>query len=387
MNRIATLIFFALIVFAVFPANAQPALQPTNLAVEVYYYPKEAPAYLVVSPTNSRPGHAFYGRFKRTPDWKEPAGSMSVSAIDIKVLLNNAGGVTAIVSVLKGKLLQEQESVGSYTIREREKVRVEELTKFGVEPFELSLVRVSASGVVPIFVSESRAIELVSIEPILATLPTYRLVLRNVSSKDIAQLRISAGPVDQPHLSAQREGKEGAPLIRAGGTVELTMRTATRAVPAPGGFTPFTPAGQEIRVSTVIYGDGTYDGDAEDVAQFRAVKVAKRIQLTRTAALFRDALANQQTSEAVLPSLLRRVEQLSTEVDPTDVENILRDFPTVAAKRNELRDLIEIELRQLKKDAAEEVRDFQGRGASAGAFTNWLELSAARYEEWVARLG
>lgn len=383
----ATTLFFSLvaIVLVTTQAAAQAALPPTNLAVEVYYYPGEAPSYLVVSPSNSTPGRAFYVRFKRTPAWKDPAGTLPVDAVDIKVLLND-GSVKAIVSVLRGNLHEQQEDVGSYAIREREKIRIEELKRFGVEPFDLALVRVAASGVTPQFVSKSRSIELVSIQPVLATLPSYRLVVRNVSNKNIRAIKLEAGPEDRSKVSALRQGKDGEPLIVAGGTVELAMRSLTKAVSAPEGYKPVSAENQVILISTVIYNDLSYDGDAETAALFRSAHLANKIQIPRIIASYQAALASQDKPEEVLSSLAKRIELLDTEVKPEDLQGLLKDFPALAGKRDELSHTIAFELSYVKKDAVEEIQRFSSGSGTAGPVKAWLESMKVRYELWLSRL-
>src|SRR2546423_14730060 len=71
--------------FLILNAKAQTgAAQPTNLALEIQYYPGEPPSYLTVPPADSRPTGAWYGRFKRAPDWKPPLGSQPVYAVNIQ---------------------------------------------------------------------------------------------------------------------------------------------------------------------------------------------------------------------------------------------------------------------------------------------------------------
>lgn len=388
MIRTTTLIFwFALILVARTPAAAQTILPPTNLAVEVYYYPGEAPAYLVVSPANATPGRAFYSRFKRLKNWKDAAGVLPVTAVDIKLMLNeDSGGVRAIVSAFRGKVHEQQQDVGAYAIREGEKIRVEELSRFGIEPFELALVRVTATSDPPSFSSASSSIELVSIRALVTTFPTYQMVLRNVAPKNIRAIRIEAGPRDRPGLLTLREGKDGEPLITAGSSAEITMRIVTRAVPAPGGFTPVSPDNQVIRILAIIYDDQSFDGDAETVAQYRAVKLAERIQLTRVVAAFEEALTSSAKSEELIRALVNRIERLSTDVSPDDVQRIIQEFPNMTAKRDELRNTMAFELGYFRKDVVDDINRFKSGAVMESSLRPWLESSKERYLRWLARL-
>ena len=54
--RVVALVFVVGLL-AVSTTTAQPnAAKPTNLALEVHFYPGEPPAYVTVPPANSRPG-------------------------------------------------------------------------------------------------------------------------------------------------------------------------------------------------------------------------------------------------------------------------------------------------------------------------------------------
>src|SRR6266404_4007254 len=84
---------------------------------------------------------------------------------------------------------EEEKDVAVYTLREGEEIRVRELTQFGVEPFGVKLVRATSSDTnLPSVISNAKSIELVTIQANLSTLPSYRLALRNVSSKNVSAI-------------------------------------------------------------------------------------------------------------------------------------------------------------------------------------------------------
>src|SRR6266851_7028632 len=154
MLRIRALtVAFAIGLLTIVTANGQSPIgngldltpPPTNLVVEVYYYPNEPPAYMVVAPVNSPPGGSWFGRFQQLPGWQVPAGALPVTAVDIKTLLTG-NDVRVSISVFMGGLHEQEKSVAVYSLREGEKLRVRELAQFGVEPFELALVRVAPAN-------------------------------------------------------------------------------------------------------------------------------------------------------------------------------------------------------------------------------------------------
>ena len=361
---------------------------PTNLIVEVYYYPPEPPAYMTVSPANSPPGGSWFARFRRVPGWQVPPGALPVNAVNIKTLLTG-NTVRVSISVLLGKLHEQEKSVAEYSLRQGEKVRVLELAQFGVEPFELALVRVaSASADLPQVVSKALAIELVTIQANLSTLPSYRLVLRNVSVKNVRAIMVRTVQNRSIKLSGFEGGKEGAPLIPAGGTAEINHPADTRATATPGGYKPLTPENQIIEISTAIFDDGSFEGEEYEAIIYRALLKGQKAQLIRVVALFQEASENGQPDPANLFESLRNgVAQLKTDADPVALQELLNDFPAFT-KKAELKDAIEFQMLYLRKNVLDDIGQFQVRYSplDSNSFQAWLVASKRRYADWLSRL-
>src|SRR5437899_1545972 len=128
-------VLIAFAVLATPPAMAQQ-LPPESspLALEVYFYPKEPPAYQTIPAASPR--GAWYARFGHVRGWTQPPGSPAVTAVNIKSELAE-GSVRVWVSVFLGELHEQENKVSSYVLHEGEKVTVGELARVGVEPFEI----------------------------------------------------------------------------------------------------------------------------------------------------------------------------------------------------------------------------------------------------------
>lgn len=375
--------------FAIASGNGQdPAPAPTNLVVEVYYYRPEPPAYMPVSPANSPPGGSWFARFRRVPGWQVAPGALPVNAVDIRTVLTG-NTVRASISVLMGRLHEKEKSVAVYSLRQGEKVRVLELAQFGVEPFELVLVRVaSASPDLPRFVSKAPAIELVTIQANLSTLPSHGLVLRNVSVKNVRAIMVRTVQNRSIKVSGIDEGKEGAPLIPAGGTAEITQPALTRATVTPGGYEPVTPENQIIEISTAIFDDGSFEGEEAEAIRYRARLKGQRAQLIRVVALFQEASENGQQNPANLLDALRNgVAQLKTDAEPVALQELLNDFPAFT-KKAELKDAIEFAMLYLRKNVLADIGRFQAQHSTmdSDSLQAWLAASKQRYVGWLSRL-
>jgi len=139
MKRISLLSF--LILFSIGPTlntvAQESAPAPTRLTLEVTFYPRRKPGYQTVPGPNAKPGGAWFGLFARIKSWQSPAGAPPVEAV--RVVSNvEADGVRVTVSTLSGsKALENEQQVGTYLIHETEKITVEELRRFGIEPFAI----------------------------------------------------------------------------------------------------------------------------------------------------------------------------------------------------------------------------------------------------------
>ena len=147
-------------------------------------------------------------------------------------------------------------------MREDESVSVQELERFGVEPFRIRLKRLSPAVThQPVVRSLAKSLEIVGIEPLTSTLPRYKLTVRNLSDKDIMALSLHVLGGGLSVMSSMPHGQEGLPLIRAGSFFESIQPLKTKSVQTPGGFTPDSPSSQATVIMAVIFEDGSYEGD------------------------------------------------------------------------------------------------------------------------------
>ncbi len=363
---------------------------PTNLAVEVYYYPKEPPAYMTVAPSTSPPIGAYYTRFGHVPGWTASADSPSIGGVDIRPVLSG-DRVRITVSVLFGRLNEQEKQLAVCTLREGEKVRVQELSQFGIEPFELALVRVApVNAELPRVVSKAKSIELLTIQANLSTLASHRLVLRNLSNKNVTAITIRQGQGDHLFTTGTRQGKEGQPLIPAADVAEIFSRAPTRASATPAGYKPATPDNLTIEISMALFDDGSFEGDAESAAISSAARKASKAQLARIVKLLQEAVEETRSSDPLnsLDYLRKQLEGLSNEAEPVFLKEMRQEFPGFGKKPGDLKDLIEVEMRLTKQDVQEDIRRFQLQNPTpdSNSLRTWLLASKQRYEAWLSRL-
>jgi hypothetical protein len=387
----AGIIAAAFVLLATLTATAQPnPAQPTHLALEVYYFGSEPPAYVAVQPANSSPNGSWFARFKRVPGWTVPAGSLQVTAVNFRPTLDG-DAVRVSVSVFLGTRHEEEKGIATYTLREGEKILVQELTQFGVEPFGVKLVRVKpAEANLPTVISKAKSIELVTIQANLSTLPSYRVALRNLSSKNVSAIGLNVVQGGRTILSGMPQGKEGAPLIPAGGVAEVYSFGATRAAATPGGFDPVEPPNQHIEITMAAFEDGSFEGDVDRAAGFRGFVKGRKIQLRRLVDVFAAILEDDNSDPSSSLDLLRsKVNALSIEADSQAVREVASEFSALAnGPKRDLTSAIEASMNGVRRDAQQNIAQFHLKNPNldASGLHAWLLASKEKYEAWLARL-
>ena len=391
MPKALAIAFFLVLLATLTASGQQNSSAPSRLALEVYHFPNEPPTYIVVPPSGSEPAGAWTPRFRRVSGWKDPEGSLPVYAVNVQTV--HAGdGVKVLVSVMLGeKRLEQEKSVGIYDLREGERIIVREAAKFGVEPFEIALIRVAPMGAdLPRVISKVKSIEVVAIEPVLSTLPSNRLALRNLSNKNISALRIRILEQGRTQISSLPQGEEGRPLIPAGGVSEFTEPVATKAVATPGGYKPESSSDQVIEISSAVFDDASFEGDIEPAITYRSFIKGRKLQLTNMIKLFDKALQNDSSDPVSVLELLRKdVAALKIETDATAVQEVVAEFPSLTGKSGPgIKTAIEVAMTGVRKDTLTLIQTAQLSDPAMQfvSFQAWLTAIKQRYEVWLSRL-
>lgn len=381
--------FIAVVLFAAQAAVAQQVPpDPSPLALEVHFYPNEAPAYQPVA-SSSRSG-AWYARFGHVRNWVQPANSPAVTAVNIRSELAE-NGVRIWVSVFFGELHEQERPVSSYVLHEGEQTTVQELAQLGVVPFEIKAVRLTPSiSEVPQFFSKAHSIEVVVMQPNFSSMPSYDVVVRNLSTRSVNALQVRVMQAGRPQTISMPQGKEGAPLIAPGGTYEFKAHLAYRAMPGPNGYAPAILPNQVIEISTAAFADDLFEGDSEPAMAFTAFQKGRKIQLARVIDLFQKVShAIDSASSATVASFKNEVAMLSLEPDQPAVDDVHAKFPLITDKDGQrLKHLIALGMKGVRDNVLNELGQFElrNRRSDGAVFGVWLTSARNRYEAWFARL-
>jgi hypothetical protein len=391
------LIFLATMVLAWLnpSADATPSQQRRytkpagpRLALEVTTHRDRPPTYQPVIGHNSKPTSATYTLFRRVPSWTPPAGSLPVKSVNIRYSLEG-DAVRIEVSVFLG---EQVELISTHLIHENEKITISELTRFGVEPFEVKLVRVPNSHTThPLITSQAKSIAVIDIKPRNTPLPSYSVTLQNLSGQNVMALGVEVRVDGQKRRISMPQGEEGGPLIAPGAVYRLSASVPTDALLASESSRPYSNPNLEILITAAVFENNSYEGDAKTAALFRAYTIGRKIQVARLLPLMKaGADPTESDVSAAVNRLKTQVSSLSEEAETSVVDRLLEDFPTQSADEKErLKRGIEAALKIVKRDLLNDLQKFAELGSQsldAQAFQTWLRVNKEKYEKWLARL-
>lgn len=289
--------------------------------------------------------------------------------------------------------MENEQQVGTYLLRETEKIRIDELRRVGIEPFEIKLIRVNPNVplVPPVILKGVESVVVVNAMAKETTLPSYRIILRNQSSKDIVALGVDVVAGGKVEMASKPRGIDGQPLIPTGKEYWLTVAAPNRAQPIPGGYVPISPSDQQIQIKAVVFNDGTHEGDAETAAAVRGYQAGEKMELPRLIPLLENAL---NSSNADLTDGLRNLESqvssVGSDAEPQMVQSLASEFSQTSSSISRvIKGTMEVTATTIKSNLLKEIHTLQNEESktlNADLYRTWLTKTKERYEKWLARL-
>jgi hypothetical protein len=390
-------LFILLTIVLTVPAATAFAQQdvspPTRLALEVTFLSGRNPAYQTVPGPESKPSGAWYALFGRMESWRAPTGTQKIEAVRV-ISRVEGDAVSVIVSTLSGsKALENEQPVGTYLIRETEKISIDDLKRFGIEPFQIKLVRVNPNipPVPPVILKGVESIVVINSMAKQSTLPSYRINLLNQSNKNIVGLGVEVMVGGKVQLSSKPRGSDGQSLIPAGNDYWLSVSAPTRAQPTADGYAPTSPSDQQIQIKAAVFDDGTYEGDTETAVAISGFRAGEKMVLARLIPLLESALnaSNADLNEA-LKNLESQVSSVDSDADPQIVQSLTSQFPPASdARKKEIKTMVGVSATTLKSNLLKEIQTLGNESAqslNADLYRTWLTKTRERYEKWLSRL-
>jgi hypothetical protein len=327
------------------------------------------------------------------PPPASPRGEASPSVWTLIVTAQPDGDMWRVnVSVRLGEYYDgEAKQVAAYVLRTNERAEVSEVMPYGVKPFRVGVVKVSAASARPPRVmnrTESILVEKLEARPLPEP---YQLSLKNRSGKDVLAIQINSHKGGR--FSALRWHEEGRsrPLIKAGGSYRVAMLSEDRACAGTDGYRP--TQSDRLEISAVVFADGSYEGTSGLAALIRAKALGHVQHLSRVLELFNSWGERDNLSPAEITYHFRSVASgIEETAEPHLLNELQSHLPelsseTIPALGKFLRHG-QHEIKTTLLADAQHVELISARGLETQVETKivagWLARTKAKYAGWLA---
>lgn len=387
MNKRLSLIFLILCLGNIFglAQSSGEKPKPTGLTLEITFYKGKPPLYMTIAESQATARWSWCGSFEVLPNFKTSAERPPVQAVKFIPYLENES-VKIKVRVFTGKKsFENEEDVAVYTLRENERASVKELTNFGVAPFEIAVLRVAPSvSALPAIENKTTSLQVTGLEPNFSTLPSYKLTVLNASNKTISAFTVETMVDGRVKLSAMPQNLHNEPLIEAGKTYVRDWSSPLEYKQPVDGQIPKPASKPVIVISSVIFDDGTYEGDAFRASQFRAMSLGRKLQVKQLIALIESNENN--FADYSFANFSGQITKLETKIDEQEFAALLKQFPSLTEKEKlTLRDIVEGVLDDVKDDFMNGTKKYRQTLESNDA-RHFLKGLKEQYQKWLARL-
>ena len=330
----------------------------------------------------------------RIESWKPSSKEATVNDVIFKI--DREGEI--VIAHLSVRLENEKQvRVGTYRLREGETIKIEELTKFGLETLVLKVVKATPPfkdplpPIMPKVENKTKAVEVVGFYQD-APSKSFRLTLRNVSSKNIIAVDLFMPSADGNGGQGQRsQGDETHPVMLPDGISVHYISIPHGGRTTPDGFVPDAALQQTLIIRTVVFDDGTCDGLVEPAAEIEAQHRGLDIQRRRIVRLLQEP---KKTDDGELLTTLDELKEqayaLSKTADGSVALEVIARFPSLDKKSKDwVLPSIEDGLRDGKLELLRYINDFEEMQKSPGehiTFAEWLKQTTANYEKLTTRL-
>jgi hypothetical protein len=350
--------------------------------------PVEAPAVVLVKTfADGRTTHAvvtarkagsWTPMFPRLKGWTPPPGQLAVSALGFSHVLTTQG-ISLQVSVMRGSPHQQEDRVGSFHVRLHQTVTVEALRDYGLEPVTFSLIPLDRTTLIPPgVVNQTAGLAVESFEPITDPDPRYRVVIRNLTTKAAVMFFVNTFAADRLATSGRQGHQDGSPLIKPGGSFEFFLRGSSHSTPTAHGWAPQSL--DRLELSTVLWDDGSFEGETEHVATSLLSYVGRRAQLRRVVDIMKNVAASNQDLAATISRLRKQFEALPLQIDDSMREEALDRLKSLAiSPPKDLDSIIQAHLGSVRTGV---LRDLAGAPTTSSTeFARWHRELAAQYDD------
>ena len=329
-------------------AQAPASRTDTSRALSITF----ADGRIVTSPVR-RTGGMWTPEFPRVPGAETSRNGLPLTTLDVKHEMDG-DDVVLTVSLSYGGPGRHVITVGTLRLSAEASVDVPGLRAYGVEPLRVSLVPIHASAAyAPAAVSVSGQL-FVRAEPIGTNAAAYRVLVANNGSVPLMWLQYKAYRGDRLAILGRPRGKRSMPLVQPGAEYAFDIAASSGGVDPTNGVEGWQPI-DRIEVTSLMWQDGTVEGDPQPAAEQRRVDERKAAQLVALLHILKRASSRPLASAR---------QEVATAMDS------------------------DLEARRARDALLADLDRFIGAGLSPDApeVRTWLARTVDDFEQWLARV-
>jgi hypothetical protein len=279
---------------------------------------------------SSEGGSIEIGTPPRRPDWKQPQDTAPLNRVRIRPVIDRDGVSIKIGAVFDDsqpadapgpKYGEKEQTIAAYFAREGDTITISEMGRFGFEPLVLRVVRYQpqpypepSAKILPEVVNALKSVAFVDLQSEEPSSHSYKLTLQNLAARSIVALTIA---IQQSHTETIEGGLK--PLMLPGATFKTSIGGIGSPLPETSRPT--------LVIMTVLFDDGSYEGDVVAAAEMAARSKGRQIQSARCLQLL-QGIPDQPAQETIraIQEVKAAVEKLRIDVDATLVGELHSQF-------------------------------------------------------------
>ena len=362
-------------------AQTPPEQTRAKLSLRVVIFERAAPTFYPLPDGDKSGSAAVIGAFGRLPSARL-LGGPPVDTIQLNFAREGDGARVTVYAYRGSEAARESLRVAEYLVGEGREYAVSQLAAYGVEPVRLSVVRrVEVELVPPRVESRARSVEVGEIKT-HPEVPSFELVLRNVSDKDLRAVEIEEYRGWMPKGAPPAYDWKSSTPVKSGKTWSVTLEFGWNGKATPEGHAVEPP--DRVVIRSALFADGSYEGDSQFAALAEAFREGRRVQLRRVLEMMRG-LGESADGYAAARELAPRVETLECSAEWSAVTEFAGRY---AAMRGEELDKIKSQMEAgMRFQRAAVLAELNAFAAPSPAATNpevarkWWQALIEKYEK------
>lgn len=313
-------------------------------------------------------------------------GKPAVSMITVSARMEGEGWLVG-VHFGRGEFYDAgDEQVAAFKINTNERVEVREAVRFGVSPFRIGVVKVlGQTGRAPHVSNKTQSVSVEKLEANALPEP-YRLFIKNNSDQNVLAVQYNTYKGGRFMHLKWLAGERSRPLIKSGDVYRVNVLIEDQTCAGPDGYRPVQT--NRIEIASVVFADGSYEGDAGLAVLIRGDALGNKKHLYRIVEMLKAWGEREVLTSAEVAAQLRdQVAAMDETAEPYMLNNLQSNFPSLGEDSfPALSNFIRHGQHVLRNNVLDDVVKLEAavsKGEEAGAVRAWLAQTGKKYARWL----